>query len=332
MASAKQIRALIESHAEGDDARFFSVAMQVAAQEARSGHGQFARELRELIDEARARLGRPAPTPTKTIPITQPRGELAGIVGVAYPETRIGDMVLDGSVQDRLRHVLTELGQSHKLEKYGLSPCRKLLLVGPPGTGKTMTARALAGETHLPLFTILLDGLITKYMGETAAKLRLIFDSIGQTRGVYLFDEIDALGSDRKARNDVGEIRRVLNSFLQFLEQDGSESLIVGATNHPDLLDRAIFRRFDEVVQYSLPTGSMVEHLIGNRLGLLDLDGVEWGLVSTAANDLSHADIVKACEQAAKRSVLSKSTRIETEALVRALEDLKNRHSSDKLK
>ena len=96
MASAKQIRALIESHAEGDDSRFFSVAMQVAAQEARSGHGQFAKELRELIDETRTRLGRPAATPAKTIPITQPRGELAGLMSVAYPETRMGDMVFDG--------------------------------------------------------------------------------------------------------------------------------------------------------------------------------------------------------------------------------------------
>jgi AAA+ superfamily predicted ATPase len=330
MATARQIRALIESHAEGDDVRFFSVAMQVAAEEARSGHGQFAKELRELIDETKARLGRPPATPAKTIPITQPRGDLAGLMSVGYPETRLGDMVLDEAVQDRIRHVLSELGQTERLEKYGLSPCRKLLLIGPPGTGKTMTATALGGETHLPLFTILLDGLITKYMGETAAKLRLIFDAIGQVRGVYFFDEIDALGSDRRARNDVGEIRRVLNSFLQFLEQDRSTSLIVGATNHPDLLDRAIFRRFDDVIRYTLPTGSMVENLIRNRLGLLELGRVEWNRVALGASDLSHADIVRACEQAAKRAVLAKSTCIETEALLMALEDLKSRHSSEK--
>ena len=113
---------------------------------------------------------------------------------------------------------------------------RKLLLVGPPGTGKTMTAAALAGELGLPLFSIRLDGLITKYMGETAAKLRLVFDAIQATRGVYLFDEFDALGGERSAKNDVGEIRRVLNSFLQFLEQDDSASIVMGATNHVEIV------------------------------------------------------------------------------------------------
>ena len=96
-----------------------------------------------------------------------------------------------------------------------------------------MTAGALAGELHLPLFTIVLDGLITKFMGETAAKLRLVFDAMQATRGVYFFDEFDAIGARRSERQDVGEIRRVLNSFLQFLEQDGSHGLIVAATNHP---------------------------------------------------------------------------------------------------
>ncbi len=151
MATAKQIKALVESHADGDDARFFSVAMQLAAQEARSGHGRFAKELRELIDQARERLGRPPTTPQKTVPISQPRGELAGLMSVAYPATRLGEMVLEGTVRDRLNHVLSELGQRHKLEEFGLAPCRKLLLVGPPGTGKTMSAAALAGDTLLPV-------------------------------------------------------------------------------------------------------------------------------------------------------------------------------------
>jgi SpoVK/Ycf46/Vps4 family AAA+-type ATPase len=94
-------------------------------------------------------------------------------------------------------------------------------------------------------------------MGETAAKLRLIFDAADETRGVYLFDEVDALAGDRASPNDVGEIRRVLNSFLQFLEQDASSSVIIAATNHPKLLDRAVFRRFGIVIHYPLPTTEM---------------------------------------------------------------------------
>ena len=123
-----------------------------------------------------------------------------------------------------------------------------------------MTASALAGELHLPLLTILLEGVITKFMGETAAKLRVVFEAMGTTPGVYFFDEFDAIGVKRTAINDVGEIRRVLNSFLQFLEKDDSRSLIIAATNHPDLLDRALFAI--DVTEYSLPDESVALRLL----------------------------------------------------------------------
>ncbi|MFZ0257349.1 MAG: ATP-binding protein, partial [Gammaproteobacteria bacterium] len=255
MAKAEQIKALIRSHAERDDTRFYAIAMQVAAQAARSGHSRFAQELRELVDRAKERIKgietEPSPKP---IPMAQPRGELAGLVTAAYPKTRVADMALEDDLAQRIGRVLLEQRQRHRLREHGFAPLRKLLLVGPPGTGKTMTASALAGELGLPLFTIQLDGLITKYMGETAAKLRLVFDAIQATRGTYLFDEFDALGAQRSGTNDVGEIRRVLNSFLQFLEQDDSDSIIIGATNHVGLLDRALFRRFDAVFEYSIPS------------------------------------------------------------------------------
>ena len=117
-----------------------------------------------------------------------------------------------------------------------------------------MTSWALAGELKLPHFTVQLHSLITKYMGETAAKLFAIFESMRHTRGVYLFDEFDAIGSMREGSNDVGEIRRVLNSFLQFLEQDESDSLIIAATNLEGILDDALFRRFDDFIRYELPS------------------------------------------------------------------------------
>jgi SpoVK/Ycf46/Vps4 family AAA+-type ATPase len=184
-----------------------------------------------------------------------------------------------------------------------------------------MTASALAGELGLPLFTIQLDGLITKYLGETASKLRLIFDAIQETRAVYLFDEFDALGSERAAKNEVGEIRRVLNSFLQFLELDESESIVVAATNHPMLLDRALFRRFDAVIEYTLPSRDIVEKIIRGRLGLVDTSQVVWTDVLEAAKGLSHSDVTRACEQAAKKTILAHRTRLSSSELVEALRE-----------
>jgi SpoVK/Ycf46/Vps4 family AAA+-type ATPase len=327
MATADHVKALIKSHAEGDDERFYAIAMQVAAQAARQGHATFAQELRDLVDQARARARAPSrELETRPVPILQPRGELAGLLTATYPKTRLAEMALDEGVSARIQRVLVEQRSRGRINEHGFSPLRKLLFVGAPGTGKTMTAAALAGELGLALFTIQLDGLITKYLGETAAKLRLIFDAIRDTRAVYLFDEFDALGAERAAKNEVGEIRRVLNSFLQFLELDDSQSLIVAATNYPKLLDRALFRRFEAVVEYPLPSRHVAERVLRARLALLDTSLVHWDQVLQASDGLSHADLSRACEQAAKNAILAHRRTIETVELVEALEERRAAH------
>lgn len=330
MATADQVKALIRSHAEGDDARFYGIAMQVAAQAARSGHGKFATDLRDLVDQVKARSKRALELPprTKPVPLAQPRGELAGLLTVGYPKTRVNDMTLDAALRTRLDRVLTEQRERERLREHGFEPMRKLLLVGPPGTGKTMTAAALAGELGLPLFSIQLDGLISKYMGETAAKLRLVFEAVQSTRGVYFFDEFDALGGERDGKNDVGEIRRVLNSFLQFLEQDDSDSLVLGATNHVGLLDRALFRRFDAVLAYALPTGEIATRVMKGRLSLLDTSTVDWAAAAKEAEGLSHAEISMACEHAAKNAILDHTTSVRGAELTAALLERRRHHDA----
>jgi SpoVK/Ycf46/Vps4 family AAA+-type ATPase len=328
MATADHVKALIRSHAEGDDERFYAIAMQVAAQAARQGHTKFAQELRDLVDRAKAR-GKATPYAgqrTKPIPIIQPRGELAGLLTAAFPKSRLSDMALDEGIRVRIDRVLLEQRQRETILAHGMSPLRKLLLVGSPGTGKTMTATVVAGELSVPLFTIQLDGLITKYLGETASKLRLIFEAIQRTRAVYLFDEFDALGGERAARNEVGEIRRVLNSFLQFLEQDDSDSIIVAATNHPQILDKALFRRFDAVIEYRLPSDEIAEKVMRSRLALLNISAVDWSKAVEAAKGLSHSDITRACEHAAKNAILQHHTRIDTAELVEAFVERRATH------
>lgn len=329
MATAEQLKALIRSYTAGDDDRFRSVAMQIAAHFAKKGSVQLAGELRKLIDEAR-KIQAPASQP-RAVPIARPAGELAGLVTASYPSTRLSEMVLPETVEKRLKEVVHQYRQRDRLRSHGLSPKRKVLLVGPPGCGKTMTASALAGECGLPLMFVQLHSLITKYMGETAAKLHLVFDAMGQTQGIYLFDEFDAIGATRSARNDVGEVRRILNSFLQFMERDDSDSIIVAATNFVGMLDEALFRRFDDVILYELPSTSMIDALIKNRLSSFDVSELRWRRITAAARGLSHADVTRACDDAAKDAVLSETRLITTESLERSLRARRQIHQSGKV-
>lgn len=302
MANGDQVKALLRAYKEADETQLLTLALQIAAKEAKAGHSRLAEDIRKLVDEVRARAGMPPPSRRPT-PITQPKGELAELVNVGYPDINLNDLVLNEDTQERLQRVLREQRQSSRIREFGLEPRRKLLLLGPPGTGKTMTASAIAGELSLPLFTLRLESFFTRYMGEAASRLKLVFDNIQQVRGVYLFDEFDAIGQNRGSQNDIGEARRILNSFLQLIEQDRSQSILLSATNHPQLLDAALFRRFDDVLRYELPDTSSIIHMLQRRLSRVN-PHLAWDELSKAALGLSYADLAKVCDDATKEAII----------------------------
>lgn len=309
--TGEHFKALVRSHASGDDAAFYSVALQVAATAARKGHHKLAADIKSAVETSRTSSA------GKVTSIARPRGDLAELVIASHPMVSLKELVLPADLASQVSRILTEQRQRKNLLDHGFEPSHRLLFVGPPGTGKTMTAAVLAHELSLPLLSIRLDSLMSKFMGETASKLRVIFDAAEQQRAVYLFDEFDALGGDRTG-NDVGEARRILNSFLVFLESSSSESLIIAATNHRSILDRALFRRFDMVLDYALPDARQAAAVIRGRLGAL-AKGVRWSSLAPAMEGLSHADLVRAAEAAAKNVILSGSTRITIEDLRSAL-------------
>ncbi|MCR9222486.1 MAG: ATP-binding protein [Hyphomonas sp.] len=317
MASAQQLIGLVKSHAEGDSDRFYDLAMQLSAIEEQKGHKRLAEQLRQW---AEAGQNAPANRRPEVTPIATPRGDLGQFLAASYPGERLNDVILPSRIEDELVHIVVETRMREKLESKGLKPRRRVLLSGPPGTGKTLSASALAGELQYPLFSVMLHGLITKFMGETAQKLKMVFDAIKTTRGVYLFDEIDALASSRGSDNDVGEARRVLNSFLQFLDEDTGPSIVVATTNLPEILDRAVLRRFDIVLPYQLPDGPSIKNALERRLIGFSTSRLAWKRVTETALGLSTADVIAAAEDAARRAVLADSAKIATQDLINALE------------
>lgn len=318
MSNAKQILSMLRSRADGDEERFLSIALQVAAAEARQGHRTNAEELRSAVDAIRAQRG---DSPGVPVAFAQPRGELGSVLDLRDPQIRLSNIVLSPAITERLDKVVLQQQKRSWLREHNKAPVRRLLFAGPPGSGKTMSAEGLAGELRLPLFVVRLDSLITRYMGDTAAKLRLVFDETLQKRGVYLFDEFDAVGGHRNATNDVAEMRRVLNSFLQFMEEPSTtDSVIVAATNHPELLDKALQRRFDEVLMFELPSAEQVREVIKSNLKPLKYPRIAWKSVAKSSEGLSQSEIARAAEEAVKEAILSERSSVSTSDLVSQLE------------
>jgi SpoVK/Ycf46/Vps4 family AAA+-type ATPase len=251
--------------------------------------------------------------------MARPQGELESLLEVVEPSVRLAQLVVPQTLRQRLNRIVREQKNFNKLREHFLRPRQKILLLGSPGCGKTMTAHALAGELGLPLFIVRLDALFTKFLGETASKLRLVFDAIEQNRAVYLFDEFDSLGLSRGSQHDVAEMRRVLNSFLVFLENLQGNSLVIAASNHPEALDSALFRRFDDMIRYVMPTRSEMEQVLREHLTNVDSKQVEWSAVLEKLDGLSHAEVARVANEAVKEMLIDGRGNLTTQALLDAI-------------
>ena len=294
MATAEQMKSLVKAYADCNDEKFKTVVLQIAAHEARLGHDNLARELKKQIDRVGSKRANIVQL-TSTNPM----------LSLSMPSHDLSELIVSEDITDKIQRILNEYRNRNKLISYGLTNRRKILIEGNPGTGKTLTASIIASELSLPLYTVQMDKLVTKFMGETSAKLRQVFDSIESNVGVYLFDEFDAIGADRSLDNEVGEMRRILNSFFYFIEQDGSESIIIAATNNQRLLDQALFRRFDDVLHYMLPAHMEIKRLLEYKIKSYDENFTIPKDVIKAADGLSHAEIARVCDDAIKNSILN---------------------------
>lgn len=305
------LKQLLLAHADGDDAAFRKAALQLASAESTAGHIRIAEDLRAIVAKLPARR-------TNVVDIAQPRGELGDVLEGGHREERLADIVLEPKARALFERVLQENRSRERLERFSVTPRRKLLFHGPPGCGKTLGASVLAGEMGLPLMTVRLDALFSRFLGATANHLRAIFAEMPRRPGVYLFDEFDAVAKARGDSQDVGEMNRIVTAFLQLIDADTSHSIVIAATNHAELLDRAIFRRFDVIVPFSVPTAAQIESLLRLRLGAFDLPTSLLRQAAKAAQGMSFADVVRATDDAIRTMALAERDHLVAEDLEEA--------------
>jgi SpoVK/Ycf46/Vps4 family AAA+-type ATPase len=317
------LKLLLHAHAEGDESSFRKAALQLAAAESSAGHVRVADEIRAIIAKM------PATSTRKQGPVVDiatPRGELADILEGGHRDERLRDIVLRPETEETLKRVISENRSRGRLERFGVSPRRRLLFHGAPGCGKTLAAAVLAGEMGLPLMTVRFDALFSRFLGATAVQLRAIFAEMPRRPGVYLFDEFDSVAKARGDSQDVGEMNRVVTAFLQLVDADMSGSILVAATNHVELLDRAVFRRFDVIVSFDKPSRSQIAELMRLRLSTVGLSDDAATRLAAHAEGWSFADVARACDDAVRTMALDNREEIAELDVALALEELKRRN------
>lgn len=296
MAQNDRILALLNAHYQDDNEGFNTVALQIAAAEARLGHAVAALEIRKIVDKNRST--------GKVLRMSFMNTALSDSVVEELNHYTLNDLVVADEIRVRIERTILEYQERDLLDRNGLQNRSRLLFGGPSGTGKTMTASVIANETGLPLYVVQLEKIVSRFLGSTSAKLAELFEVISITPGVYLFDEFDAIGTERERDNEVGEMRRILNSFLKLTEQPLKRSIVIAATNDMKVLDKALFRRFDDVVQFALPTHAEIVILLQKKLEKC----ISANTISNLASSLegySHAVICAVCDDAIKTSILT---------------------------
>lgn len=216
-------------------------------------------------------------------------------------------MVLSDAIETRFRRIEREYAARDRLAHYGLRYRQKILLYGSPGCGKTMGAERIAWNTGLTLVKVRFDAMVSSYLGETATNLREVFETAAATPCLLFIDECDALAKSREDSQEVGEIKRVVNTFLQLLDEyEVSNGLLIAATNLTKFLDEAVWRRFDDVIEVPKPTEPEIKAILKQTLSSVEVGSIDWKIIVQKIINFSAAQIVKVAQDSAKRAILDR--------------------------
>jgi SpoVK/Ycf46/Vps4 family AAA+-type ATPase len=327
MARSDLLKKLFRSYKGRNDPAFVDAAREIIDDERKKQHVSLANELQRILDNGTGLNGVERPVGFEPLPKDADRG--APLLEVREPDRYLDDLVLADAQRAVLARVLEEFRQWEVLEAHNLRPGRKLLFCGPPGCGKTASAEALSRELGLPLLVVRFDAVVSSLLGETAANLRKVFDYAGRGVWVILFDEFDAIGRSRDDATEHGELKRVVNAFLQMLDRFTGRSLVIAATNFEQALDPALWRRFDEIIRFEKPDRVQVEQLLTKMLARVRMSPATLRAAGERLNGMSHAEVERVCLDVLKQAVLRGSNRaIGSEELDQAIQRQEHRQQA----
>ena len=314
------LRRLFSAIQTGNPGDVEALCRRIVEHERTRGHKNVAEDLERILD-APTKKGAPKTheTPAGLAPLPLSRRDSAPLVHVIPHEQLHHHMVLPEKVEGRFRRIEREFAAKHRLALHGLKPSHRILLSGLPGCGKSLGAERLAWNTGLPLHKVRFDTLLSSYFGETLTNLRRLFDEAAKSPCALLLDECDSLARSRTEKNDVGEVNRITNALLEFLEAYRGDGLVIAATNLDSALDNALFRRFDEVIRIPLPSASEIEKLLETTLSAIPTEKqIGWAGFARQLDGLSCSEVVQIARTAAKNSIMEGAKAVSADHLAEA--------------
>lgn len=320
------IKKLFLAFSRRDEDEFYKIGEELINLEKRKKHHFVAKELKEALYsqnnsrfnfEKRFKINMPIP-----------RDNDSGfpLLSIKQYELDWEELILSENIKYELNQIIQGIKSNEILATYNLKPKNKVLFCGLPGTGKTFAAQVISSYLELPLVYINFDAIISSYLGETATNLRKVFDFISNGIWVVLFDEVDIIGKNRDDQHETGEIKRVVNNFLQMIDNFEGESLIIAATNHPHILDPAIWRRFDEVINFDIPKKNERMSLIKLYLKPIKKEkDIDFELLSRETEGFTPSDIKSMCRDAITHTIINERETLENKDLIYSLEKFKKR-------
>lgn len=310
LASGENLSRLFKAFKENNQVEFSKVAYDIIEDEKKKNHYLLADKLSRILfdDNYTLSISKSRNINSRQLPTDKETG--FQLLEMKFSKVLLDDIILTLDNKEKIEDIILEFEQKEILQTYKLNPKTKVLFCGPPGCGKTVTAESIANELQLPLLYTRFDSVISSYLGETATNLRKVFDFAKDGEWVLFFDEFDSIGKSRSIESEHGELKRVVNSFLQLLDNFPRNTMVIAATNYETIIDKALWRRFDEIIYFDMPKKDDIEKFI--RLKLRNYSHKELNVESHINNlvGLSYADIERICYEAIKKMVLNGLTTI----------------------